>query len=190
MKKSFALIALALSLSAFSQEEVQLNSKKVYVNSAEAILVRTNQTPETVEVTFQVPMANSICIRQAYTQVYAYSGFECGYYTGSRVVYYGRGLRRYETYSYPRQCLITQAYCAEYASSTRTEPDTMKLKFKNLAALGDSESETFRVIANQKRPDSDGVLYNITPVKTVVPYKVEKKKVLGLFNTTYVVELQ
>ncbi|HXH30470.1 MAG TPA: hypothetical protein VNJ01_06640 [Bacteriovoracaceae bacterium] len=191
MKTSFAFITLALSVSAVAQERVELNSKKVSVNSSEAVLVRTSQTPETVEITFRVPMANSVCERSSTHSVYLTSGLECGYDLQTRYVYvHGRGgSRRYlETYNYPRTCMVNRSYCVEYGTSTMTESDTMKLKFKDLPALGGSETDTFKIRANQKRVDSEGVLYDISPLQTLVPYKVEKKKVLGLFNTTYVVE--
>ena len=59
-----AMLVLTVSVGAIAQEgqRVLLNSKEVSVNSDRAILVRTSQTPDKVTVTFQVPMASSVCL--------------------------------------------------------------------------------------------------------------------------------
>lgn len=64
----------------------------------------------------------------------------------------------------------------------------MKIRFKNLPPLGDSESETFKIAARQKERDSKNVTYDVTPVKTLKNYKVSQKKVLFLNIDSYVVE--
>lgn len=64
----------------------------------------------------------------------------------------------------------------------------MKIRFKNLPPLGDSESETFKISARQKERDSKNAIYDFTPVKTLKNYKVSQKKVLFLNIDSYVVE--
>lgn len=61
MKKIFGLLVLSLTVSAFAQESVILDSKKVAVDSNEALLVRTSKTPKTIELTMKVPMKETYC---------------------------------------------------------------------------------------------------------------------------------
>ena len=64
----------------------------------------------------------------------------------------------------------------------------MKLKFKDLPALGDSESETFSVVATQKRYDSGSVVYEVKAVETIREYEIKRKKILFFKTDTYIVE--
>lgn len=206
MKKTFALLALVLSLGAFAQEAtlIELNSDKINVNESSAILVRTNKTPGTVEVTFRVPMANSICERYETRHVLRSSGTYCGYDTFTRRISTGRqcvrknpynneclqwaNTYRTETTRRPRTCMVPETYCAQYGTATSYETDSMKLKFKDLPALADSESETFSVVATQKRYDSGSVVYEVKPVETLREYEIKRKKILFFKTDTYVVE--
>lgn len=70
MKHFFAFLILSVSVSAIAQETVLLNSKSISVNADQAILVRTSSTPDKVEVTFQVPMANTFCVESTVEYVH------------------------------------------------------------------------------------------------------------------------
>lgn len=204
MKTILMMIALSLSLSAFAQERKVLVSKSETVNGSEAILVRTANTPDVVEVTFQVPMTDMVCAAYSTRIITVTSGSQCGYvervtgYTTRTVCtrtnpHNGQCLRT-ETQRIPvvsryaRTCQVSESYCARYAPSTNYESDKVRIKFKKLPALGGTEEDTILVKANQRRVDGENVEYTITPMQTVVPYKVEKKGILGY--DSYVIEVQ
>lgn len=208
MKKIFALLTLALSLGAFAQEyeasPIVLDSKKINVSSSSATVVRTNQTPGTVELSFLVPMANSVCERYETRHVMRTSGAYCGYDTFTRRVRTGRVcvrtnphnnecLRwgdtfRTETHRRPRTCMVPETYCARYGTATSFERDSMKIQFKNLPALADSESETFTIEATQKRYDSGSVVFEVKPLETLREYEVKRKKILFFKTDTYIIQ--
>lgn len=204
MNKLFSLIALCFCMSAFAQERVVLTSSEVTVNGSEAILVRTAQTPETVEVRFQVPMSDSVCQAWSTRYVTVTSGSQCGYaervtgYTTRTVCvrtnpHNGQCLRT-ETQRipvvqrYPRTCQVAETYCSSYGTVTNFESDTVKIKFKKLPALGGTEEDTFSVKARQKSYDGENVVYDIIPMQTVVPYEVTSKGIFGY--DLYVIEVK
>ena len=198
--KMITILSLLLSLSAFAQERVELNSKEVSVNAAEALLVRTNKTPSTVEVTFKVPMEKSICERYETRHVLRTSAVYCGEDIRIRRVSMGRvcvqqdpngRCRHYreewreEQHRIPRTCMVPETYCAQYGTALNFKRDTMKIKFKGLPALADSEYESFYVEADQKTYDSNNVVYKVTPHETLREYKVKQKKILGFKIDSY-----
>lgn len=208
MKKTIALLTLVLSLGAFAQETetapIVLDAKKIEVNASKATVVRTNQSPDKVELSFLVPMANSVCERYETRHVLRTSGAYCGYSVHTRRVRTGRTcvrrnphnnecLRWGETYRTqtvrrPRTCMVPDTYCAQYGTATSYERDTMKIQFKNLPALADSESETFTIEATQKRYDSGSVVFEVKPLETLREYEVNRKKILFFKTDTYVVQ--
>lgn len=202
MKILLSLIVLSVSLSSFAQERVVLSSKKASVAGSDAILVRTNKTPDTVTVTFQVPMANSVCQAYGERTVIVNSGLQCGY--NERVTGYttrtvcvrtnphngqcvnSRTERIPVVSRYPRSCPVRETYCASYGTATRFESDDVKIKFKNLPALGDSEEDTIRVTAKQKRYNGGAVVYDIAILQSVSEYEVKDR---GLFGSDkYVIQ--
>ena len=203
MKSLLTILALTMSLSTFAQERVELNAGKVSVNSDAAVVVRSNKTPETVEITFRVPMANSVCERYETRYVVRQSAAHCGEdvrYNRVRVrrcvqqdPANGRCTRymeewRDERISIPRTCPVPETYCAQYGTAVSREDDKMKIRFKNLPLLGDSETETFEIKARQKTYDGESVVYDVKPLETLREYKVAQKKVLGFKLDSYVVE--
>lgn len=204
MKKTIALLTLVLSLGAFAQETVELNAEKITVNASSATVIRTNKTPDTVELSFRVPMANSVCERYETRYVLRTSGLQCGYNVGYRRVRAGRVctrtnphngqcLRYQDTFreeriQTPRTCQVPETYCARYGTATSYETDSMKIQFKDLPALADSESETFTVAASQRNYDSGKVVYEVKPLETLREYKVTQKKFLFVKRDVYVVE--
>lgn len=212
MKRLITLMALTLSVGAFAQERVVLTSKSASVNSDRAVLVRTAQTPDKVEITFQVPMANSVC-EDYRTRIVPRMCVHEEPITRTRQVCENvpvppsnpnapRGPRynpptrrvckdvteRVGTRRVTRDCSYTESYCARYGTSVSTESDKVKIKFKNLPALGGSEEETFSVTAKQRSYDGANVEYDITPITTAEgrTYEVKKKGILGY--DSYVIE--
>ena len=204
MKNLLALLVLTVSAGAFAQERVVLNSKEVSVKADKATLVRTSSTPSIVTVTFQVPMANSICERSATRLILVTSGSQCGY--SARVTGYttrticratnprtGACLRTEiervpVITNYPNSCQVVESYCAQYGTVTSYESDEVRIKFKNLPDLGGSEEETFLVKAKQRSYDVENVEYEISPVQTLngQEYEVKKKGIFGY--DSYVIE--
>ncbi len=206
MKKMFALLALTLSISGFAQERVVLDYDTARASGPDAILVRTAATPNTVVVTFQVPMTQQVCERYDSRLVIVTSGSECGYdqdiiwdtdrYCARRNPH-NKQCVRYETrrvartVTRARTCSIPQSYCASYGTVTNYRADNVKIKFKNLPALTNAEEETFLVSADQKRMDGDNVVYNIRPLTTIYPlneYEVDSRGVFG--DDFYVIKLK
>ena len=198
MRHTIALVALVLSFNVFAQETVELNSKNVSINAPSAIVVRTNKTPDTVEIKFMVPMANAVCERYETRHVLRTSAVYCGEDITTRRILIGKVCVRKNPYNdecvnwqdqwrteqirRPRTCMVPESYCARYGTSVSMESDKMKVKFKNLPALADSESETFEIKARQKTYDGESVIYDVTPLETLREYKVKQKKILGLFK--------
>jgi hypothetical protein len=183
--------------------EVLLNNEKIDVQSSSATVIRTNQTPETVEISFLVPMENSICERYQTRMVLRTSGVECGYDVYTRTISTGRtcirsnpqghcqkwaDTYRTETVRRPRTCMVPETFCAQYGTATTFEKDSMKIKFKNLPALGDSESEKFTIAAKQKSYGSGNVNYDVKALETIREYKVTQKKFLFWKRDFYIVE--
>jgi hypothetical protein len=212
MKKFIMLLTLALSVSAFAQDtvetenivdpnRVELNAEHVYVNNDQATIVRTSQTPETVKITFQIPMAERVCDRYETRSVLVTSTLQCGQ---DRVIVRVRVAdvctrrnpvsnqclrmeQRFEDrVSYrTRSCYVPQTVCAQYGTSVQTAPDEVKIKFK-LADLAAGEEETFSVKAQQKNYDGTNVVYDIKGISTKVPVKVKSK---GWFGTdSYIID--
>jgi hypothetical protein len=63
MKTIFAIMSLTLSMGAFAQEKIILNSETALVNSTEATLFRNAETPGIVKVLFNVPMTRNVCVK-------------------------------------------------------------------------------------------------------------------------------
>ncbi len=195
MKKVLLIVSAVISLSSFAQERVLLNAENIEVNAPEAILVRTSETPRVVKITFNVPMSKSICEAYSTRYVFVTSGYQCGYdrrmtgYTTRTICtrmnpQNGQCLRT-ETQrvpvisNYPRTCQVPETYCSSYGTLTNLESDKVKIKFKNLPALGATEEDSFLVKAKQKRYDGVNVVYEITPQQTVTDYIVSSRGLLG-----------
>jgi hypothetical protein len=203
--KKFGCTAFLILLfaSIANASEVLLNNEKIDIQSSSATVIRTNQTPETVEISFLVPMENSICERYETRMVLRTSGLDCGYDVYTRTVSTGRTCIRMnpqgqcqrwadnyrtETVRRPRTCMVPETFCAQYGTATTFEKDSMKIKFKNLPALGDSESEKFTIAAKQKSYGSGNVNYDVKALETIREYKVTQKKFLFWKRDFYIVE--
>lgn len=202
MKHLIAVLALAFSVGAFAQERVELNSKKISVKSDKALLVRSAKTPSKLEITFLVPMANSVCERYSTRVVVVTSSSQCGYVERSsgyttRTVCVQRNPRNNQCVRtrtervpvvsrYPRTCPVTETYCSQYGTTTSYESDKVKIKFKNMPKLGGSEEETFTVKARQRSYDGENVVYDIEPTSTLNGnvYEVKSKGALGYDSYT------
>ena len=209
MKNLIALLALTVSVGALAQEKVLLNSKDVRVDTDRAILVRTADTPKKVEVTFQVPMANSVCedyrtrvIPQMCVrteQVQTGTRRECrdlvitpSNTSVPRGPRYNPPTRRecydvavYTTRQYGYDCSYTESYCARYGTNVSIESDKVKIKF-DLPALAGSEEDAFIVTAKQRTYDGSNVEYDVIPENG--SYEVKKKGILGY--DSYVIEVK
>jgi hypothetical protein len=195
MKFTITFLLFMGSLAVFAQDSsVELNKDEIYIQNSQAIVTRTNKTPQSVTLSFLVPMKQTVCKNYERRMVVKTSGQECGYDKGYKKVSTGmvcvkknpstqKCIRYEETYKYettlfPRTCVISETYCAEYGTVVNHFRDSVRIKFDNLPALGDSESETFFVSAQQKNVDGLNVVYNFTAVNTLSKYKIDQKKFL------------
>jgi hypothetical protein len=194
MKLMTSLFALLVCTSVFAQEKVLLESKEVSVNDTQAILVRTNKTPNKVKVTFKVAMSETVCEQYDTRYVVRTSGSYCGYATTYRIINERVCTRRnpgnnacvrYENrtrrvaYTTARACPVPETYCSRYGSATSYDSDKVVFKFKNLPALADSEQDTFAVSAKQKRYGGSNVVYDVKALETVQPYEIKDRGFLG-----------
>lgn len=196
MKQVFTLIVMLFTLSAFAQESVILSNKNNSVQGSNALIIRTNQTPDNVVINVSVPMANSVCEAYDTRYVFRTSGLHCGYSThvrrinervcvrknerGACISYQNRV--RTQTVQTARSCSVPETFCAQYGTATSYKTDSVKIQFKDLPKLADSEQDVFSIVAKQKNYDGSDVVFEITPTETVRPYKVKQKKFLGLFS--------
>jgi hypothetical protein len=203
MKAALFGLSIVFSITSFAQETIELDSEQVEVRASEAKVIRTNRTPETVEISFLVPMANSVCERYETRYVTHTSGSLCGWDTHVRRIPVGQvcvrtnhsgrcilwqDTFREEVVHFPRTCTLPDTFCAERGTATTFERDTMKVRFKNLPALSDSESETFKISARQKNYNGRNVVYDVRAIKTLRDYKISQKKFLFWKRDAYVVE--
>jgi len=154
MKKLLTILSLTLSVASFAQERIVMDSETALINSTEATLVRTAETPDKVTVYFNVPMTRNVCTR--YVRV--------------------------------RRGRSTSSRCVEYAKITTNEADKVKISFKNLPALGGTEEDTFKVTSRQRGLDRENVVYEVSTIKTTLPYIIISKGILGY--DSYSVELK
>lgn len=154
MKKLLTILALTLSVASYAQERIVMDSETALINSTEATLVRTAETPDKVTVYFNVPMTRNVCTR--YVRV--------------------------------RRGRSTSSRCVEYAKVTTNEADKVKISFKNLPALGGTEEDTFKVTSRQRGLDRENVVYEVSTIKTTLPYIIISKGILGY--DSYSVELK
>jgi hypothetical protein len=201
MNKTLASLLIAFSFSAFAQDQVLLDAKEITVNGPEAVVLRTNQTPREVKISFRVPMQNSVCERYETRMIPRHVRVQCGQEIRYRRVPTGRVCTR--TNPQTNQCIRweeryrderiivpvfcdrvvyePQTYCSKYGTATSFKRDSMKIEFNKLPALGDSEADSFLVKATQKNYDRTNVVYSIQPLETALEYKVKQKKTLGIF---------
>jgi hypothetical protein len=209
MNRLVALASLVLSLAAVADshppgETVELTAQKITLRYDRASVIRTNKTPETVELVFRVPQKMSVCERYETRHVLRPSGIHCGYDVIERRVPAGRVcartnphngdcLRYEETFRIERVqreriCPVPETYCAQYGTQNTWTSDEMKIQFKDLPALGDSERESFSIVARQKAYDSNKVIYEVETLSTLRDYKIRQKKVLFYKRDFFVVE--
>lgn len=203
MKQLFVFVSMLFTLSVFAQESVVLTNKSTTVYGSEVRIIRTNETPNNVEIALSVPMASSVCEFYDTRYVFRTSGLHCGYNNhvrritervcvrknekGACLSYQNR--TRTQTVRVARSCSVPETYCARYGTATNYKTDTVKIQFKNLPKLADSEQDVFLLKAEQKRYDGTDVVFSIKPEETIRPYKVKQKKFLGLFSKdSFVVE--
>lgn len=219
MKNFLALVVLMVSMGAMAQTDITqvLNSKEVAVNSDRAILVRTAQTPNKVTVTFQVPMANTVCAEPRSDYVQRTCFRRENVYRTERVCRQvpvsaptpngPRGPRYNPGSSAPRtttvctmeqvyagtvsrayDCSYVNNYCARYATNVSRESDKVKIKFKNLPTLGGTEQETYSIAAKQRTKDGTNVVYDIKVLTTAEGREYEVKKKGFLGFDSYVIK--
>jgi hypothetical protein len=204
MSRFIATGILLISFASLANaSEVLLNDQKIEIQNSSATVIRNNQTPETVEISFLVPMENSVCERNETRMVLRTSGIDCGYDVYTRTISTGRtcirmtsqgqclkwaDTYRTETVRRPRACMVPETFCAQYGTATTLEKDSMKIRFKNLPALGDSELEKFTIAAKQKSYGGGNVNYEVKALETIREYKVTQKKFLFWKRDFYIVE--
>lgn len=194
MKKIFfALLSLFVLVPSFAQERVMLDRDSLSINSHEAILVRTKDTPNKIEIDMLVPMSEPICERYETRYVLRTSSIHCGVVRERRVHYENVCVRRHpngtcavsrreERVAYverARTCQVADTYCAAYGSVTDFERDGVKIKFKNTHPLTDGQEETFLIRARQKVHGGENVVYDIQPLQTTGNYEVDSKGWFG-----------
>ena len=201
MKKLITIVALTLSVGAFAQVTEVLDKSDETVGSSKATLIRTLDTKDKFEVTFQnIPLEFYRCT-QSHVQTRTYACGTTSHQVGTRnvptcVEYYPgtNRCRRMETRTVPvmrnetRYCTSTDVICDQKQWVTESTNDKVKIKFKNLPDLAGTETESFLVEAFQKDRDFSNVSYRITPISTLngATYVVEKKGILGY--DSYVIE--
>ncbi len=192
----FAAMLLTVASAALAQERVIADRENLDINSHEAILVRTKDTPNKLDIDMLVPMSEPVCERRETRMVMQTSAFHCGTVRERRLQVERVCVSRHEngrcaTYERrenvvhierPRTCLVPESYCVQYGSVTDYEKDNVKIKFKNAASLADGEEETFLIRARQKNHGGENVVYEIEPVTTKGKYTVKSR---GWFGTDH-----
>jgi hypothetical protein len=213
MKHLITLLALSISVGTFAQDRVVLNSSDVEVRQASAILVRTAQTPDKVEINFNnIQLMTNVCIETVYvrrtcsTTENVYRTREvCRDVTTTPAPAPGRPTGpNYNPRPVTRRVCTTERYYVgqrqvpydcSFNECVRSENrpagvanDKVKIKFKNLPNLGGNEEETFSVTASQNGADNSNIVYSIVPLKTINDrvYEVNKKGIFGY--DSYVIE--
>lgn len=179
MKKFIALLALTVSVGAFAQEVIYATQENLDSPSPLAEIIRQEGSPEKINVEFHnIPMT-------VYEPRYETRPGTC-YRNVTRTI-----CRNVPRANPPRQTCSSISRTEPYACyvQTRVYPDIrrdftrsdkVKIKFKDLPALRDGQTEVFSVMARQDG-NSEDVEYMIQSKTTVTgaPYEVKKKGILG-----------
>lgn len=78
MKRIITMLFLILSISAYAQEEVPLITENVSIDASSATVIRSNKTPDTVEISFLLPMNETVCEKHETRFVVRASASPCG----------------------------------------------------------------------------------------------------------------
>lgn len=193
MNKTLLLGLLFLSNLAFGQEKVILNQKHISIDRAEAVIVRTSNTPEKVKIVMDVPMDHTVCTQYGTQMVYGQDPY-CGYTTSVRTVCRdvcvqttapgsGTCVRRVrqcenQPYTYMRSCHYPVTVCIQHGTVTTEAGDQVTIEF-DLPKLADGETEEFQLIADQKYRDGSNVIFNLRQL-TGTTREIKNIRVLGL----------
>lgn len=170
--------------------EIPIDKTKIQINQNAALLNRTVSSPKEVDVQMLIPMVNNVCTRYETKFVYGQNPY-CGYETipvwrcyqvCDRWQYDPRTGRSFCThwssqcnYAYEQRmrfCEYPVQYCAKYETVTTNEARTVSISFKKAETLKTNDIEQFQLVATQKEIDSSTVHFELTPIKTVVPYVI------------------
>jgi hypothetical protein len=197
--KSLGLILLSiLTMNVFAQEKVILDRSEVFISSDQAILVRTNSTPDKLTLKMVVPMRETGCINYSYRSITISSSSRCGYdlrpVTSSQVIRHcvardsrGNCMRYSTVHSHrsqfvrvARTCIVQESYCAEVGTFTEIETDGVVLKFKNANALNAEQTEEFSIKGRQNHVDGLNIVYDLDVISSIQAYEVKNRGILGL----------
>jgi hypothetical protein len=197
--KSLVLMLLSiLTINVFAQEKVILDKNEVFISSDQAILVRTNSTPDKVTLRMVVPMRETGCMNYSYRPVTITSSSRCGYdlrpVISSQVIRHcvardsrGNCIRystvrsnRSQLVRVARTCVVQERYCAEVGTFTETETDGVVLKFKNANSLTAEQTEEFSIKGRQNHVDGLNIVYDLDVVSSLQAYEVKNRGILGL----------
>ncbi|MCP4912959.1 MAG: hypothetical protein GY909_07560 [Oligoflexia bacterium] len=134
-------------------------------------VVRTNETPEKVNVSFNMEQLDNVCVRYAYRDVWVpgYRDVVC------HVNRYGdRVCRTVYRGGYYR----TERYCADYDAVPSRVTKSIRLNFKKAHKLDNGDKEIFRVTFSQNGLFSTKVEASASKVQTVGDYKIKFRKFL------------
>ena len=188
MKKlAFGLIALCVSVGAFAQERVTLDSNSISINAHQAVIVRTAASPKKIDIDMVVPMSEPVCERYDTRMVIRTSGAHCGYVRERRVEHVRVCVARHPngecaTYrreenvvyrDFPRTCSISETYCSQYGTVSDYKRMSVRIRFKDPAPLAAGEEETFSVVARQKNYGENNAVFSINAIETKATYTIK-----------------
>ncbi len=194
-RRIFLFLALLLfGYSSFAFEnplpEIKIDKTQIQTNLNAVLLNRDAASPKEIQVQMLVPMVNNVCTRYETKYVYGqnpYCGYEtipvwrcyqvCEYWqtdprTGrSSCVRWAQHCNYYPEQRM-RYCEYPVQYCAQSEAVTSHEAREIGISFKKAENLKTNDLEQFQLVATQKEVDSSTVHFELTPIKTVVPYEI------------------
>tara|TARA_R110002072_G_scaffold276051_1_gene437604 strand:+ start:363567 stop:364148 length:582 start_codon:yes stop_codon:yes gene_type:complete len=176
------LFAFALSAQIFADSRsVDLNGEFVSIGKlgqtrgAAAFetfeVVRTQETPKKVDVSFNMEQLDNVCVRYAYRDVWVPGYRDVVCHTNR----YGQTVcRNVYRVGYYRQ----ERFCADYDTVPSRVTKSIRLNFKKAHKLENGDSEIFRVTFSQNGLFSTKVEASASKVQTLGDYKIKFRKFL------------
>lgn len=202
-----SLLSLFMILTAVAKAqtpiEVLLNQKEIHVSGESALLIRTHQTPDKVKIKMAVPMKDTVCLQHGSRLVTRRDELRCGSHLEQRTSNCSRVCVRsttcaanqpncrprcltYETRCSVQQvrvvniCTFSETFCAQSGVRiTGTKTDQVTIKFKDLPALREGETESFSLAAHQARINGSNVEFSLQNENTIQQYLIKVRDFLG-----------
>lgn len=133
-----------------------------------------------VRLTFKMPIKQRVCKATELRSLMKASAADCGTETRTVRVQRARNVTEEVSREYAKSCMVRESVCVFEAIELSEESDTIRITFRDLPQLRDSESESFLVTAEATSVENTDFRFTVKTLETVETYKVLQVRLLGL----------